>query len=217
MHNFRNAPNRKKKVWCGNIRLGVCKRVLAGFLSLPRVQYGKFYLLLRLYAISCTSRPYKLRFQGCDFLIACTTILEDLKLQNLSQAQNESWIPQFVTFCGEIGNEIFEFESQILILHSKKYVLHENAFKNIVSHFMMKKSVTQKRQDLENQEIDEFGVNGDGVDSEGAHGIKNQNWKFKFLMATANIIFITLFQFRMLRVSTFGEKRYTKKTRCDKF
>ena len=70
---------------------------------------------------------------------------------------------------------------------------------------MMKKNVIQLLQILEIQLFDEFGPIRDGVNSEGACGIKNENQNFKFLFRTANIIFITLLQFRMLRVSGFGE------------
>ena len=51
--------------------------------------------------------------------------------------------PKLRSVCGEVCDEIFEFETQILILYSKKFVSHENALKNIVSVFVMKKSVLQ--------------------------------------------------------------------------
>ena len=82
---------------------------------------------------------------------------------------------------------------------------------------MMKKNVIQMFQILEIQLFDEFGLIRDGVNSEGACGIKNENQDLEFLFNVANIMFITLLQFRMLRVSRFEEKRNTIITRCDKF
>ena len=78
----------------------------------------------------------------------------------------------------------------------------------------MKIIVTELLQILK---IDEFGQYRGGVNSKGSSSIKNKNQEFKFLFNTANVMFVTLLQFRMLMVSRFRENRNRVITRCDKF